>query len=124
MKKLQTIVATLLLVIGVSVAAIPQTVGAISCSDPVNCATTGVNASGGAKQSSSLPLTKIINILLYIIGAVAVIMIIVGGLRYVLSGGDSSSVSGAKNTILYAVVGLAIAILAYSIVNFVITNIK
>ena len=62
----------------------------------------------------------IINLLLFIIGAIAVIMVIIGGLRYVLSGGDANAVTSAKNTILYAIVGLAIAILAYAIVNFVV----
>jgi hypothetical protein len=47
-------------------------------------------------------------------------MIIVGGIRYVTSAGDSSKVKAAKDTIMYSVVGLAIAILAYAIVNFVI----
>ena len=50
-------------------------------------------------------------------------MLIWGGIRYVLSGGDSGAVSSAKKTILYAVVGLIVAILAYAIVNFVITTI-
>ena len=61
----------------------------------------------------------IVNILLFVLGAIAVIVIVIGGIRYALSGGDSSQVSAAKNTILYAVVGLVVAILAYSIVNFV-----
>lgn len=64
----------------------------------------------------------IVNIILFVIGAVAVIMIIIGGVRYVVSGGDSSAVGAAKNTILYAVVGLVVAILAYAIVNFVLTS--
>ncbi len=61
----------------------------------------------------------VVNILLFVLGAIAVIVIVIGGIRYALSGGDSSQVSAAKNTILYAVVGLVVAILAYSIVNFV-----
>lgn len=66
--------------------------------------------------------TKIINTLIFVIGAIAVIMIIIGGLRYTLSGGDAGSVTSAKNTILYAIVGLIIAILSYAIVNFVISS--
>jgi hypothetical protein len=49
-------------------------------------------------------------------------MIVIGGLRYVVSGGDASQVQGAKNTILYALVGIIIAILAYAAVNFVINS--
>lgn len=66
--------------------------------------------------------TKIINTLIFVIGAIAVVMIVIGGLRYTISGGDSSQVNGAKNTILYAVVGLVIALLSYGIVNFVLAK--
>ncbi len=58
------------------------------------------------------------NILLIIIGAVAVIMLIVGGFRYVVSGGDSNAVESAKNTILYAIIGIVVAFLAYAAINF------
>ena len=61
----------------------------------------------------------IVNTLLFLVGAIAVIMIIVGGIKYATSGGDSGSVTSAKNTILYAVIGLAVAIFAYAIVNWV-----
>lgn len=64
--------------------------------------------------------TNIINTLLFVVGAAAVLMIIIGGLRYVLSGGDQSAISSAKNTILYSVVGLIVAFMAYAIVNFVV----
>jgi hypothetical protein len=62
----------------------------------------------------------ITNVMLFIIGAISVIMLIIGGLRYVVSGGDSTAVQNAKNTILYAIVGIIVAILAYAVVNFVI----
>lgn len=64
-------------------------------------------------------INQITNVLIFIIGAIAVLMIIVGGLRYVLSSGDQSATAAAKNTILYAVIGLVVAIMAYAIVNFV-----
>jgi cytochrome bd-type quinol oxidase subunit 2 len=63
------------------------------------------------------------NTLLYIIGGVSVIMIVFGGFRYIISNGDSNQVTAAKNTILYAVVGLVVALVAYAIVNFVLTDI-
>ena len=63
--------------------------------------------------------TTIINVLLFIIGAISVIMLIIGGIRYTLSGGDSGAVTSAKNTILYAIIGLVVAFLAFAIVNFV-----
>ncbi len=67
-------------------------------------------------------LTKIVNIFSAIVGVIAVIMIIVGGLRYITSGGDSGNVSTAKNTIIYAIVGLVIVALAQLIVRFVLNQ--
>jgi len=85
----------------------------------------GASSSKGDDQQTDLfgddGVFKIItNVLLFIIGAVSVIMLIIGGIRYVVSGGDSAAVTSAKNTILYAIVGIVVAILAYALVNFVI----
>ncbi|HRQ98143.1 MAG TPA: pilin [Candidatus Saccharibacteria bacterium] len=66
--------------------------------------------------------TNVINIALFIIGALAVLMLIIGGIRYTISGGDTAAVTAAKNTILYAIIGIIVAILAYAIVNFVLVN--
>jgi cytochrome bd-type quinol oxidase subunit 2 len=68
-------------------------------------------------------LKKIINVLSLLVGAIAVIMIIVGGFRYVTSGGSDSATGAAKKTILYAIVGLVIVALAQVIVHFVLNNI-
>lgn len=65
---------------------------------------------------------QIANILVFIVGAVAVIMLIVGGLRYTLSTGDEKKITSAKNTILYSVVGIVVAFASYAIVNFVLDN--
>lgn len=80
----------------------------------------GGNDPGNGSAAFTNLLESIINILLFLIGAIAVIMIIIGGLRYVISGGDQGAITGAKNTILYAVIGLVIAIMAYAIINWVI----
>jgi cytochrome bd-type quinol oxidase subunit 2 len=80
-----------------------------------SCPTTGTN------NLNSL-LTKVINIFSAIVGVIAVIMIIVGGLRYITSGGDSNKVSAAKNTIIYAIIGLVIVALAQLIVRFVLNQ--
>ena len=64
---------------------------------------------------------KITNTILYIVGIIAVIMLIIGGIKYVISGGDSKKVTDAKNTVLYAIIGLVVAFLAFAIVNFVIS---
>lgn len=67
--------------------------------------------------------TRITSIALYVIGAISVIMLIWGGLRYIISGGDNKKVTDAKNTILYAIIGLIFAVLAYAIVRFVLNSI-
>ena len=66
---------------------------------------------------------SIANMLIFIVGAVSVLMIIIGGLRYVLSAGDPGSTKSAKDTVMYAVVGVIVALLAFAIVNFVIAKI-
>ena len=64
---------------------------------------------------------QVTNTVLYIVGIIAVIMLIIGGIKYVVSGGDAKKVTDAKNTVLYAIIGLVIAFLAFAIVNFVIS---
>ncbi len=86
--------------------------------------TEGANSAQGDQVPENITeedglIKRVVNILLFIIGAVAVIMLIIGGIRYTLSGGDQSAVTAAKNTILYAIVGIIVAIFAYAIVNFV-----
>ena len=84
----------------------------------------GADSTGQKDSRSAGDLAKdFVNIMLFAVGILAVIILIWGGIRYILSGGDSGAVSSAKKTILYAVVGLIVAILAYAIVNFVITTI-
>jgi hypothetical protein len=74
---------------------------------------------GGGNSDIGPKVKIVINILMYGLGVIAVIMIIVGGIRYTTSGGDASGIKSARDTILYAVVGLVVAILSYAIVNFV-----
>jgi hypothetical protein len=81
----------------------------------------GTDISGSAEKLNVL-IKNIINIFSVVVGIVAVIMIIVGGFRYITSGGDSGNVTGAKNTILYAIVGLVIVALAQFIVKFVLNK--
>ena len=64
-----------------------------------------------------------INTALLIIGALSVIMIIIGGLRYVLSGGDAAGLKSAKDTILYSLIGLVVALLSFAIVGFIINRV-
>lgn len=85
----------------------------------------GASSARGIDQASTLfgttgIFTTITNVMLFAVGAISVIMVVIGGLRYVISGGNSTSITTAKNTILYAIIGLVIAILAYAMINFVI----
>jgi hypothetical protein len=73
----------------------------------------------GANKINST-LANVINIISSIVGVVAVIMIIVGGFRYITSGGDSNKIAAAKSTIIYAIIGLIVVALAQIIVHFVI----
>jgi TRAP-type C4-dicarboxylate transport system permease small subunit len=88
---------------------------------------TGQACPGGdvAKADDALTaqISNIVSVLLYLAGAIAVLVIIYGGIRYVTSTGDASRIKAAKDTILYAVVGLIVAILANAIVLFVANNI-
>lgn len=119
MKHVYTWVAAGLVAIGaMGVLAAPQALAAplTACEvspDSSLCADERAN-----KTDYRAVIKNIVNILLYIIGAVAVIMVIVGGLRYVISAGNQQAVAGAKNTIVYSAVGLLVAVLAYAIVNW------
>lgn len=64
---------------------------------------------------------QITNTILFIVGVIAVIMLIIGGIKYVISGGDSKKVTDAKNTVLYAIIGMVIAVFSYAIVTFVLS---
>ncbi len=124
-KGLQGLLVVPVIALGISLATpVTQSVSAADCDTANLSATSGADCAQGNDQQSDLfgsegVFRTITNVLLFIIGAVAVIMIIIGGLRYTISGGDSSAVTAAKNTILYGVVGVVVAILAYAVVNFV-----
>lgn len=96
------------------------------------CSQSGVsqevrNANGcdGASSGDDLKnvISSIIKGVIGIIGAVAAIFILVGGINYMTSAGDAAKLEKAKKTILWAVIGLVIAVLTFAIVNFVIGNI-
>lgn len=94
---------------------------------PADAACEGIEAAGGSCDPADSGgignlARSIINVLSIIVGAVSVIMIIIGGFRYVISGGDSNATTGAKNTILYALIGLVVVVFAQIIVRFVMSN--
>lgn len=83
------------------------------------------DAAGCNNNNDALPsiIINILNAIIAVAGLVAVIFIIIGGFNYMTSAGDSGKTKKAKDTILYAVIGLVICVLAFAIVNFVIGNI-
>lgn len=91
------------------------------------CSTSGSDSAickgGDSLFGANSIWNKILNAVTYVAGAVAVLMIIIGGFRYTVSNGDQSAITAAKNTILYAVVGLVLSIMANAIINFVLINI-
>ncbi len=118
--KRQLITAALVLATLLGLSALPiATTYAVNPADQVG---QGVNTAGGEGQQLKPQIANVINVLLFVVGAVAVIMIVLGGLRYVLSNGDSSQITAAKNTVLYSVIGLVVALLGYAIVNFVVAQ--
>ena len=77
----------------------------------------------GSSSSLQNTIIAIINAVVGVLALICVIVIIVGGVNYMTSAGDPGKVKKAKDTILYGVIGLIICVLAFAIVNFVITNI-
>lgn len=98
--------------------------------DPLNTACSSASASNSPLCQNRTtdrvtPFIKtLVNALLFVIGAVSVVVIIISGIFYLTSMGDSTAIAKAKNTLLYAIIGLVVALLAYPIANFVITSLN
>lgn len=131
MKKLiQNIVLSLGIITGAGLMSVPATVNAglfdgakdQACQGASLGSGTACDADAANKGINSL-IKTVLNILSLAVGIIAVIMVIVAGLKYITSQGDSNSVNSAKNTLLYAVVGLVIVALAQVIVRFVLSRV-
>jgi hypothetical protein len=128
-KKIKLTLASLLLAVSVTAggAALVASPAMAASPEQSACEGSGGTWSGGACSQGTRTVTGTIksvgNIIIFVTGALSVLMIIIGGLRYTTSGGDQGSITSAKNTILYAVIGLIVSVMAYAIVNFVLTNI-
>ena|ERR1019366_7643065 len=111
-----------------AVSAAPAFALASDCNgDPTvgNPLTSGAACSQSVAQKENLfgnggIFTVAADTLIFLVGAISVIYLIIGGLRYVVSNGDSKAVTAAKDTILYAIVGVVIAIISFALVQFVI----
>jgi len=116
MNKIKLAVIALVALIGV-VSFVPAYEAVAAPQDEIGKGLKEVNTGGDDLGGN---IQTIVNMLLFILGAIAVVMIVIGGIKYTTSNGDSAAVTSAKNTILYSVVGLIVAIMAYAIVNFVV----
>jgi magnesium-transporting ATPase (P-type) len=109
-------------------AAVSAQVDGLRCG--ANSAATGDDSGHGcAKAPENAPslnetIAKAINVISSLVAVASVIMIIVGGFRYVTSGGDSTKTGSARNTIMNAIIGLVIAVFAQVIVRFVLHSVK
>ena len=127
MKRIKLLMAALAVFVGLGAVAIPHMTLAATSKNTV-CKALGSNADCSSNPHGSTSLNSVIkmviNVLSWVVGIAAVIMIIMAGFRYVTAGGDSSGISAAKNTLIYAIIGLVVAASAQVIVHFVLTEIR
>lgn len=123
MKRLKAFLISLVLLVAPVLAPV---VAQAAAPTPAQTACSAIGTSDCKDTSGGPSINKIISavisLLSLLIGIIAVIMIIVGGLKYVTSNGSSEAISSAKNTIIYAVIGLIIAALAQALVQFVLNR--
>lgn len=84
--------------------------------------TSEICSSADASSDVSNIVKTITDVMFFIIGALAVVMIIYSGIRYTTSAGNPAGVTAAKNSLTYSIVGLVVAILSYAIVNFIVSQ--
>lgn len=113
-------VALVLGLMAVPVGVVPVSDATAKCDGAADCLTDGLQNVKTGSTSLEDTIKSITNVLLFLIAAVSVIMLILGGFKYVTSNGNADQIKSAKNTIMYAIIGLVVAILAYAIVGFVI----
>lgn len=114
-----SLAAAFVAIVGISL--IGQSASALTLMDVFSGPYRGEGQPASLFDGSTAIVPRVINLMLFIVGVLAIFMMIYGGIRYVLSGGDNGKVKDAKNTILYAIVGLIVAILGYAIVNWVVS---
>ena len=93
---------------------------AVDCND--SSISQAVRDAAGCNNGSTLPgvIINILNAIIFVGGIVAAVFIVVGGFNYMTSAGDAGKVAKAKNTIIYALIGLVVCVLAFAIVNWAI----
>jgi len=120
LKKFGKVISVTALFVGVTLmSALPAS--ALSLMDVMNGQYRGEGQPTELFDGPQALIPRAINLMLFIVGILAIVMLIWGGIRYVISGGNQEKVKDAKNTILYAIIGLVVAILGYAVVNWVIS---
>lgn len=128
-KTSKLIVAFIFSILGISLVALTPIAHAAGdvCSQSEGSVPKAVWEAAGCNDDTAdaLPglIVGIINGIIAVSGLVAVIFVVIGGINYMTSAGDANKLQKAKQTILYAVIGMTIAVLSFAIVNFVILNI-
>lgn len=125
-----SLVASAAFLVPVAVPAVAHAVstdlrGGIRCGAEITITPDGNCPTGGNEDATTEVNNAVrlgLNLFSAVVGIIAVVMIIIGGVKYITSGGDSGNVTSAKNTILYAVIGLVVVALAQIIVRFVLAR--
>jgi hypothetical protein len=128
MKKFKLILASLaFVVLSATAILVPEApVGAVNALEGA-CSASGDSTNpicNSTEDDATNLIEVLVNVLLFLIGTLSVIMLIWGGIRYTTSAGNATSVAAAKNTIMYAIIGLVVAFLAYAIVFWVLDIFK
>ena len=132
--KIRNLIITISLLVVAGVASLAPVSTALAAAPATKTAATdqnvskaqeGVNKVGGSGNTLDLTsvIGTIINTVLFIVGVLSVVMIIYAGIRYQTAAGEAAKIKTAQNTLTYAIVGLIIAVLAYAIVNFILSQI-
>jgi cytochrome bd-type quinol oxidase subunit 2 len=115
------ICAGLLLLVGLFWSGVlDPAVGALGVDEGLNAAKNGGQSD---EKTPDKLISNITSVMMYIVGSVSVIMLIAGGISYATSAGNEEKTKKAKHAVIAALIGLALAVLAYVLVNFVYTNI-
>lgn len=132
-KKLRSYSLSIVALLTLLAPTVVPAIASASCSATASSVSQGVNIATGASTNNCSSASvnnndigkaarEIVTLFSIIVGVVSILMIIYGGFRYITSGGDSGKVGNAKNTLIYAIVGLVIVALAQLIVHFVLNQ--
>lgn len=121
------VLSAIISILGFSmVATLPTFADTDICSLDVSAevkAAAGCSGTGVSVDTLPSVIVRILNAIILVAGLIAVVFVVIGGINYMTSSGDAAKIKKAKDTILYAIIGLVVCALAFAIVNFVINNI-